>query len=73
MEVDIIRSRMSFKSPEIGRPARMKEEHYNGRRITAVIDGEEEIFRFKKDEMDFNINEDGMKEAIKKRLENDGD
>lgn len=61
-------SNIQFKNPQIGQPTRAVEEHYNGRRITALVDGEEQLFRFKKDELAFNIEEEDMILAIEERL-----
>lgn len=51
MNIIIKFSNIQFKNPQIGQPTRAVEEHYNGRRIIADVDGEERMFRFKKDEM----------------------
>jgi hypothetical protein len=68
MNIIIVSSHIQFKNPQIGQPTRAVEEHYNGRRITALVDGEERIFRFKKEELPFDIDEDDMVEAIERRL-----
>jgi len=68
MNIIIVSSYIQFKNPQIGQPTRAVEEHYNGRRITALVDGEERIFRFKKEELPFDIDEDDMVEAIERRL-----
>jgi hypothetical protein len=68
MNIIIKSSSIQFKNPQIGQPTRAVEEHYNGRRITALVDGEEQLFRFKKDELAFNIEEEDMILAIKERL-----
>jgi len=68
MNIIIVSSYIQFKNPQIGQPTRAVEEHYNGRRITALVDGEEQIFRFKKEELPFDIDEDDMVEAIERRL-----
>ena len=68
MNIIIKSSNIQFKNPNIGQPTRAVEEHYNGRRIIALVDGEEEMFRFKKDELAFNVDEDDMIEAIEQRL-----
>lgn len=67
--VSIIESKISFKNPNVGQPTRAIQEHYNGRRIIADIDGQRQAFRFKKDEMPFICDEDEMIERIKQRLE----
>ena len=61
-------SNIQFKNPQIGQPTRAVEEHYNGRRITALVDGEEQLYRFKKDELSFNVDEDDMILAIEQRI-----
>ena len=71
MEIIITNSNIQFKNPQIGQPTRAVEEHYNGRRITALVDGEERLFRFKKDELAFDVDEDDMILAIEQRLSNE--
>ena len=73
MNIIIKSSSIQFKNPQIGRPTRAVEEHYNGRRIVADVDGEERMFRFKKYEMPFIIDEDGMINLIRQRLEENND
>lgn len=69
MEITIIDSKVRFKSPQVGQPTRAIEDHYNGRRITADVDGEEQLFRFKKDELAFDVTEEEMEQAIQERLD----
>jgi hypothetical protein len=69
MNIFIKESKIQFRNPQIGQPTRAIEEHYNGRRIIADVNGEERMFRFKKEEMPFLIDEDGMINLIKQRLE----
>lgn len=68
MEIMIISSNIQFRNPQVGQPTRAVEEHYNGRRITALVNGDEQLFRFKKDELAFDIDEDDMILAIEQRL-----
>lgn len=68
MQIIIQSSNIQFKNPQIGQPTRAVEEHYNGRRITALIDGEEQLFRFKKDELAFDVDEDEMILAIEQKV-----
>jgi len=68
MEIIIKSSTIQFKNPHIGHPTRAIEEHYNGRRITAIVDGEERMFRFAKEEIVFNSSEDDMILGINKKL-----
>ena len=68
MNIFIKSSNIQFKNPNIGQPTRAIPEHYNGRRIIAMVNGEERMFRFKKDEMPFLIDEDEMIELIKQRV-----
>lgn len=68
MNIIIKSSNIQFKNPQIGQPTRAVEEHYNGRRIIADVDGEERMFRFKKEEMPFICDEDEMVELIEQRL-----
>ena len=69
MNIIIKSSNIQFKNPNIGQPTRAVEEHYNGRRIIADVDGEERMFRFKKDEMPFIVDEDEMVELIRQKIE----
>jgi hypothetical protein len=68
MNIFIKESKIQFRNPNIGQPTRAVEEHYNGRRIIADVDGEERIFRFKKEEMPFICDEDEMIELIEQRV-----
>ena len=69
MNIIIKSGNIQFKNPNIGQPTRAIPEHYNGRRIIADVDGEERMFRFKKEEMPFIIDEDGMIELIRQKIE----
>jgi hypothetical protein len=64
MEIIIRRSTIQFKNPQTGLPTRAVPEHYNGRTINASVDGEEKLFRFKKEEMPFVVTEDEMISTI---------
>lgn len=68
MNVIIKSSNIQFKNPNIGQPTRAIPEHYNGRRIIAMVNDEERMFRFKKEEMPFLIDEDEMIELIEQRV-----
>lgn len=68
MNIIIKSSNIQFKNPQIGHPTRAVEEHYNGRRIIADVDGDERMFRFKKEEMPFIIDEDEMITLIEQRI-----
>ncbi|CAK7001815.1 hypothetical protein [Tissierella sp.] len=68
MNIIIKESKIQFKNPTIGQPTRAVEEHYNGRRIIADVDGKEKMFRFKKDEMPFIVDEDEMITVIEQKL-----
>lgn len=68
MNIIIKSSNIQFKNPNIGQPTRAIPEHYNGRRIIADVDGEERMFRFKKEEMPFICDEDEMIELIEQRV-----
>jgi len=69
MNIIIKSSSIQFKNPNIGQPTRAIPEHYNGRRIIADVDGEERMFRFKKEEMPFICDEDEMIELIRQKIE----
>ena len=62
-------SHIQFKNPQVGQPTRSVEEHYNGRRISAGVNGEDRMFRFKANEMPFVIDEEGMIELIRQRVD----
>lgn len=68
MNIIIKSSAIQFKNPNIGQPTRAVEEHYNGRRIIADVDGEEKMFRFKKKEIPFICDEDEMVELIERKV-----
>ncbi|PWA11074.1 hypothetical protein DCC39_10270 [Pueribacillus theae] len=68
MEIFIETSKIQFKNPEVGKPTRAVEEHYYGRRITALVNNEKKYFRFKKEELAFEVDEDDMIQAIEQRL-----
>mgnify|MGYP001489827749 FL=1 len=68
MNIIIKSSNIQFKNPNIGQPTRAIPEHYNGRRIIAMVNDEERMFRFKKEEMPFLIDEDEMIELIEQRI-----
>ncbi len=68
MNIIIVSSHIQFKNPQIGQPTRAVEEHYYGRRIKALVDGEERLFRFNKNELAFNVDEEEMILAIEQRL-----
>lgn len=63
------RSSIQFRNPETGQPTRSVEQHYDGRVITASLNGEETILRFKKNEMPFNVTEEEMVRIIGESLE----
>ena len=69
MEIMIKSSSIQFKNPQIGQPTRAVEAHYNGRRVTALVNGEDELYRFDKDELPFNSDEDNIVAAIERKVE----
>ena len=69
MDIFIKESKIQFKNPNIGQPTRAVEEHYNGRRIIAMVNDEERMFRFKKGEMPFICDEDEMIQLIRQKIE----
>jgi hypothetical protein len=69
MNIIIKSSSIQFKNPNIGQPTRAVEEHYNGRKIIADVNGEERMFRFKKEEMPFIVDEGEMIELIRQKIE----
>ena len=66
----IIKSaRIQFKNPQIGGISRAVEAHYFGRNVTATVDGEEQMYRFKPDELPFDADENDMIAAIELKEE----
>lgn len=64
----IIKSaRVQFKNPQVGSASRAVKEHYFGRNITAIVDGEEKIYRFKPHELAFEADETDMIRAIEQK------
>ncbi|WP_018923874.1 hypothetical protein [Salsuginibacillus kocurii] len=68
MDIVITNTKLRFKNPETGGVTRSTKDHYNGRRIFAEVDGEEQSFRFKKDELPFEATEEDMEKVIEERL-----
>lgn len=69
MDVAIISSKISFKSPELGMPTYANEQCYNGRRVIAEINGEEKSFRFRKEDIPFRASEEDLEQAVKDKIE----
>ncbi|WP_432662460.1 hypothetical protein R9X47_18205 [Wukongibacter baidiensis] len=63
----IMESKIQFRNPQVGQSTRACEAHYNGRRVKAIVDGEEKLYRFKSDELSFYATEDDMIVAIESR------
>jgi len=69
MNIEIVRTFIQFKNPQIGKPTYSIPEHYYARRIFATIDGgEERLFRFMADELPFEADEFDMVAAIEEVL-----
>lgn len=68
MEIYIIESKIRFKAQQPGQQTRPREEHYDGRRIFAEVNGEEQVFRFTKEELPFNATEEQIEQAILYKL-----
>ena len=64
MDIFIKESKIQFKSPITGQPTRACAEHYNGRRVLAMVDGEEKMIRFKKEDIELDVNEDEIINTI---------
>lgn len=60
-------SNIQFKNPVIGEPTRAVKEHYNGRRVVALIDEEKDVFQFTKDEVSFEASEVTIIEKIREK------
>lgn len=65
MEIIIVESKLQFKSPQLGFPTKAIVEHYYGRRVKYLVNGEEKMATFKPDEMPIDIDEYEMIEIIK--------
>jgi len=72
MNIVITGSKVRFKAPLPGQRTLATEEHYAGRRITALIDGREQMFIFEKDELPFEATEEDMIHAIQTKLNPQG-
>lgn len=68
MNIILKESKIQFKNPILGQPTRAIEEHYYARRIVAIVDGEEQHFRFMVNELPFVATEEEMIAAIKVQL-----
>lgn len=68
MTIYIKKSAIQFKNPMVGQPTRSVVEHYNGRRITADVDGKEETIKFLPGELTFEATEEEMIKAIETKL-----
>lgn len=68
MNIEIISTSIQFKNPTIGGTTRAVKEHYYARKIIASVDGEDRLFVFMKDEMQFIVEEADMIAAIKKKI-----
>ncbi|QTD41540.1 hypothetical protein [Sporosarcina sp. Te-1] len=53
MQVFVKTVYIQFKNPITGQPTKKVAEHYFGRRVVALINGEERMFKFTKDELPF--------------------
>lgn len=69
MSILILETNILWKSDVIGTPTRRIPEHYYGRSITAKVGGNERMFRFNRDELELNADEDDMITAIKSKVE----
>jgi hypothetical protein len=65
--ITIVESKLLFKSPNVGQATKAISDHYNGRRVVAMIDDERRIFRFEKDELDFYSEEEDMVRLIQEK------
>lgn len=61
-------SNIQFKNPQVGQPTKAIKEHYNGRRVIAIVNNEEMMFRFKKEDLPFDSDEDDIIEAIEREV-----
>ncbi|MED4461869.1 hypothetical protein [Metabacillus fastidiosus] len=68
MNIRIVKTSVQFKNPIIGQPTRRIEEHYYARNITAMVDNNEQHFRFTNTELPFLTDEMQMITTIESRL-----
>lgn len=71
MEIYIKSSKMNFKAPQPGTPSKAIEEHFESRRIMAIVDGEDKTFVFKKNALPFNATTADMEDAIATEVANE--
>lgn len=62
--VVILEVRVRFRSPVIGKPTTETEEHYNGRRVRALVNGGEVQYVIKKEDVPFGAEEEEIEEAV---------
>ena len=68
MDITILESKVRFKAPETGKETKPIADHYNGRRVTAEVNGEEQTFRFDAEELDFEATEEDIENAIEQKV-----
>lgn len=68
MMIIIKESKILFKNPIVGQATRATVEHYNGRTVKYLVDGEEKLIRFKADELAFDVTEEQIETAIQNKL-----
>ena len=71
MNIIIKSTKMQFKNPKLGDLPLSIEDHYFGRYVIALVNGKKEYFRFTKEEVPFQFNEEQVINAIKAKLENE--
>ncbi|WP_368653778.1 hypothetical protein AB4Y30_01580 [Ornithinibacillus sp. 4-3] len=64
----IERTSIQWKSPVPGTPTRRVPDHYYGRTIHALVDGGENVYRLKPDEIPLEATEEDMISVIEQRL-----
>lgn len=68
MSIYITESKIRFKAPQPGQQTRPIAEHYNGRRVLAVVNGQNETFFFKKEELPFDATEEQIEQTILQKI-----
>lgn len=71
MDIIIKELRMQFKNPVLGLPTRPIEGHYIGRRVFAIVDGEDRHMSFTKEDVPMTATEKEITETIENYIQNE--
>ncbi|MFD2129956.1 hypothetical protein ACFSKI_01620 [Pseudogracilibacillus auburnensis] len=67
----IERTSIQWKSPIPGTPTRRVPDHYFGRNVHALVDGEENIYRLKPKDIALEATEEDMINVVKTIVDNE--